>query len=98
MPEEKPKAVYCPNCQGPATRTGNEITCETCDAIFTITKKDGAKIKKLGSIEDHEERLKKIESQIFVEKPEPQKQQDDDDDEPEPGNDQEVVDGDILPR
>ena len=103
MPEEKPKAVYCPNCQGPATRTGNEITCETCDATFTITKKDGAKVKKLGPIQDHEDRLKKIEAKIFVDEPEPQEQPAGGDDEPDPENpgtdqDPENTDEDILPR
>jgi len=99
MAEEKPKAVHCPNCQGPATRTGNEITCDACDAIFAITKKNGAKVKKLGPFQDHEERLKKIESRIFPEEPEPQVQQGgEDDDEPKPEPEQEIVDGDILPR
>lgn len=103
MAEEKPKAVTCPNCQGPAIRAGNEITCEACDATYTITKKDGAKVRKLGPIQDHEERLKKIEASIFAEKPETPEQQggEDDDDEPVPGNgdeSQEILDGDILPR
>ena len=65
MAEEPTKKVqYCPNCLGPAIREGNEITCEKCDAIFIITKKEGARIKQLGSIEDHEQRLKKLESLI----------------------------------
>lgn len=104
MPEEKPKAVQCPNCQGPAIRTGNEITCETCDATFMITKKDGAKVKKLGPIQDHEERLKKIEATIFTEEPEPQEQkggEDDDESKPEnnnPENNNIEQETDILPR
>lgn len=104
MAEEKPKAVTCPNCQGPAIRSGNEIACEGCDAIFTITKKDGAKVKKVGQIQDHEDRLKKIEGKLFAEEPEPQDQpggendDQDQDDEPDQDGDQEVVDEDILPR
>ena len=94
MPEAKGKVVNCPNCQGPAIWSGNEITCAQCDAIFTITKKNGAKVKKLGPIQDLDERVKKIEAKIFIE--EPEVQQVDEDDEPEP--DQEIVDGDILPR
>lgn len=105
-PEEKSNAAYCPNCQKPATRDGNEITCDRCDAIFTITKKDGAKVKKLGPLQDHEERISKIEASVFAEEPEPEPtepQGGEDDDEPDSENDdtdqdQEVVDGDILPR
>jgi uncharacterized Zn finger protein (UPF0148 family) len=68
MSEESSKAVNCPNCQGPAIRTGNEITCETCDATFVITKKQGAKVKTLGI----DQRLKNLEDAVFVEEtPEP---------------------------
>lgn len=99
MTEEKQKAVTCPNCQGPAIRTGNEITCEACDATYTITKKDGAKVKKLGQIRDHEERLKKIESTIFAEEPEAQEQRGgEDDDNKVPENNNEDQDEEILPR
>lgn len=101
MAEEKPKGVSCPNCQGPAIRTGNEIACEACDAIFVITKMNGAKVRKLGPIQDHEDRLKKIEAKIFIDEPEldPQEQQGgEDDNEPEPENDSEDQEGDILPR
>jgi len=74
MPEEKPKATSCPNCLKPAIRVGNEVTCEHCDAIFVITKKQGAKVKDFGQLRDHEERLKKLEaltaSEQAPEKPE----------------------------
>lgn len=63
MSEEKPQAIVCPNCQQLAIRTGNEIACENCDAIFTITKKQGAKVKQLGPIEDHEKRISALEHQ-----------------------------------
>lgn len=61
MTEEKPKATSCPNCQKPAMRSGNEITCENCDATFVITKKQEAKVKEFGQIEDHEQRIQKLE-------------------------------------
>ena len=64
MTEEKPKATKCPNCQQPAIRSGNEITCENCDATFVIRKKQGAKVKQIGTIEDHEKRIEILESLI----------------------------------
>jgi len=37
--ENRPEQEWtCPNCLGAATKTGNEITCEKCDASFRITK------------------------------------------------------------
>lgn len=69
MPETK--AMSCPNCSQPAMRTGNEITCENCDATFVITKKQGAKVKEFGQIQDHENRIQVLEKSV---KPvEPQK-------------------------
>lgn len=97
MPDEKSKAAFCPNCQQPAIRIGNEVTCGICDAIFVITKKNGAKVKKLGPIEDHEQRLKTLESKILPEEPEPAEQQGgEDDDEPELENDSKSQDQEIL--
>ena len=64
MDNEK-TAVQCPNCQGPAIKEGNKITCEPCDATFTITKTGGARVKETGKIEDHETRLKKVEDKLF---------------------------------
>lgn len=61
MPEEKPTATVCPSCQNPAIRTGNEIACEKCDAIFIVTKKQGAKVKQLGPIEDLDRRVSALE-------------------------------------
>ncbi len=66
MNEENAKAVTCPNCQGPAIRTGSEIACEACDAIFVITRKQGAQVKQIGIAG----RLDKLEKAVFVEKPE----------------------------
>lgn len=62
MAEKQPKAIYCPNCQQLANMTGNEITCENCDAVFVITKKQGAKVKQIGQIEDHEQRIARLEA------------------------------------
>lgn len=62
MPEEQPKATNCPNCQKPAIRSGSEITCTNCDAVFVITKKEGAKVKELGPLDDIRGRLDKLES------------------------------------
>lgn len=64
------KEIYCPNCQQLAVKEGNEITCEICDAVFVITKKEGAKVKQIGSIEDHEKRIIQLES-IITPEPEP---------------------------
>jgi len=91
MPDEKkPQIVFCPNCRQPATRIGNEITCEQCDAVFMIKRKEAA-VKKLGSIENHEERLKRIEASIFPPDNPPESG-----DEPKPEPAEET--GDILPR
>jgi len=70
MPQEKPQAAFCPNCQQPAIREGNEITCEHCDATFKITKTGGAKVKKLGEIEEIKNRLDRLEAQQAVQEPE----------------------------
>jgi len=70
----------------PAFMIDNEITCENCDAVFTISKKQGVKVKKLGPIEDHEQRISqletKVESLIPGEEPktEEQPREDDEDD------------------
>ena len=64
MPEEKTEIAFCPNCRQTAIRTGNEIACEKCDAVFVITEKQGAKVKKLGPIEDHEQRIKRLEGLV----------------------------------
>lgn len=72
MPEEKPKATICPNCQQPAIRTGNEIACEHCDAIFVVTQKQGAKLKTLGPIDDLRQRVERLESMVPGEQPEPE--------------------------
>lgn len=70
----KPKPAYCPNCSSPAVKTGNTIICEKCDAVFTITKQ-GTKVKSIGSIEDHENRLAALEQKTGLKQetaPEPE--------------------------
>jgi len=79
------KITFCPNCQQPAVRSGNEITCEKCDATFTITKKDGAKVKETGRIEKIEFDIAELRAQIFpdtADEPEPES-------EPKPADEQE---------
>lgn len=61
----KPKPAFCPNCSKPALKTGNEIVCENCDAVFTITK-TGAKVKSIGPIEDHEDRIAALEQKTGI--------------------------------
>jgi len=57
-------ATICPNCQKPALRTGDEITCENCDAVITITKKQEGRVKNFGKIQDHENRIEQLEGII----------------------------------
>lgn len=71
MPEE-PKKISCPNCTGIATREGNKIICETCDATFTITKTGGAKVKEIGRLDSIENRLDRVEG-LFSQEPDPKK-------------------------
>ena len=61
MTDEKTQTCFCPNCSQPATRTGNEIACENCDAIYKISR-EGSRVKKIGAIKDLEDRVSKIES------------------------------------
>ena len=63
------KAISCPNCGKPAMRTGNEITCESCDAEFVITKKQETQLKGSGKIEDHEKRLQALEQSAAGKEP-----------------------------
>lgn len=68
---EESKITFCPNCQQPATRTGNEIACESCDAVFVIKQKEGIKVKQVGPIEDLRKRVERLESLVPGEEPEP---------------------------
>ncbi|MBW8003338.1 MAG: hypothetical protein FVQ80_15215 [Planctomycetes bacterium] len=69
MAKENTKITFCPNCQQPAIRKGSEITCESCDAVFTVTKKDGPRVKEVGPIDDHEKRLQAVEEKVFGDEP-----------------------------
>jgi len=60
----KNNITFCPNCNQPAISDGKEITCENCDSVFTITKKE-ARVKKTGAISDIDGRLKRVEDHIF---------------------------------
>lgn len=68
---EEPKQTNCPNCLGQAIKEGNKIICETCDATFTFTKTGGAKLKEIGKLNDHEERISHLESLLPGQEPEP---------------------------
>lgn len=58
----KPKIVGCPNCGKNAIREGNTVTCESCDAQFEITTKDGAHAVAIGRFDALEARVTKLES------------------------------------
>lgn len=79
MSKEDSKIGYCPSCNQPAIKRGNEIICENCDASFQITRK-GAKVKELGPFDDLKERVTKIEQCVFKEdEPEPPQEDEDED-------------------
>ncbi len=58
------KITFCPNCRQPAVREDNQITCETCDATYTITKTEGAKVRSQGRLQSLEDRVAKIEAEL----------------------------------
>jgi len=70
MPEE-PKKISCPNCLGVASKEGNKIICETCDATFTLTKTGGAKVQEIGRLDSIEERLDRVENLLPGQEPDP---------------------------
>lgn len=81
MSKEQPRVGYCPNCGLAAIQTGNEVACEVCDVVYTVSEKKAAVVSSLG-IED---RFKRIEDKVFAEpKPKP-KPKPKDEDEEEPG-------------
>jgi len=53
--------VHCPNCNGPAIREGDEITCEKCDAVFVIKQKE-PKVVQIGRLNELEQRVGSIET------------------------------------
>ena len=54
------ETVFCPNCQKPAIKEGDMITCENCDAVFKITKAE-AKVKSAGTLEELNKRITVLE-------------------------------------
>lgn len=74
------KATFCPNCAQPAIRSGNEITCENCDAVFTITKKQEAKVKEIGRLDNHEQRILALEGKQGPSEPGPEPESEDEED------------------
>lgn len=54
------KPAICPNCNGPAVREGDEITCEKCDAVFIVKQKE-VKVKQIGKLDDLEQRVGRLE-------------------------------------
>jgi len=70
MPEEL-KKVSCPNCLGHASKEGNKIICEVCDATFTFKKTGGAKVQEIGRLDSIEERLEHVESLLPGQEPDP---------------------------
>ncbi|MCJ7805475.1 hypothetical protein MUP46_02430 [Patescibacteria group bacterium] len=59
---------HCPNCNGPAMREGDEITCEKCDVIFIVKQKE-VKVKQIGTIEDLSERVQRLEDLVPGQRP-----------------------------
>jgi len=71
MPDNEKQAAFCPNCQQPAIKQGDQIICEKCDATFKITKTGAAKVEQLGRIEKIENDIAEIKSQLPGQEPEP---------------------------
>jgi len=68
---EEPKKISCPNCLGPASKEGNKIICEVCDATFTFKKTGGAKVQEIGRLDSIEERLDRVEDLLPGQEPGP---------------------------
>lgn len=96
MGKETKNAAYCPNCQGPAIKEGNEIFCETCDATFTVSRTAGARVKKMGELDEIKGRLERIEAQLPSDEQTDDEQTSDEPTENEPTDDDQG--GEILPR
>ncbi len=59
--------VQCPNCLGDAEKSGNQIICAACDAVFKITKTGSAKAVELGRVEKLEGRVGALEELLTPE-------------------------------
>lgn len=91
---KEPTRTICPNCLGPAVMEGSEITCEMCDATFTVKRTGGAKVKKLGRLEELEDRVGKLEGLLPGEPGELPAEPQEPDEPAEPDD----SDDDIVPR
>ena len=59
---------HCPNCNGPAMREGDEITCAACDATFIVKQKE-IKVKQIGPMEDLQQRVGRLEAWLSGKQP-----------------------------
>lgn len=59
----KVRPTTCPYCGSPAIFDSIKevIICEPCDAEYKITSQGGAKVKKIGVLDDHEDRISALE-------------------------------------
>lgn len=87
----KVRPTQCPYCQSPAIFDENNATiiCEPCGAEYVITKSGGAKVKKMGVMDDHENRIAALEQSRTAPTPE-------DGLDPDPPEDPEETDGDNV--
>lgn len=81
-----PEKVQCPNCLGEAEKTGDKITCLTCDATFKLLRTGAATVVKIGQVEALEGRVTALEAKMWQpneldptpgEKPEPAEEEED---------------------
>jgi len=94
--EQTKAAAYCPNCQRPAIKEGNEIFCEACDATFAISRTAGARVKKMGELEEIRGRLERIEASLPGDEPTETDTGTETETNTEDGD--QYQDGEILPR
>ena len=73
---------HCPNCNGPAMKEEDEITCAACDATFIVKQKE-IKVKQIGTIEDLSQRVKRLEGLLPGDPPKKEK----------PGGENKYLDG-----
>lgn len=60
----KVRPTKCPYCQADAIFDEDKkiIICELCDAEYKVTKEGGAKVKKLGVLDDLQNRVSALEA------------------------------------
>lgn len=80
----KVRPTNCPYCQSPAIFDEEKqiIICEKCDAEYKVTKEGGAKVKKIGVLDDLQNRVSALEAaagrSTAAAEPEPEDQDQDD--------------------